>query len=97
MLFKNSYKSVIVERGGNELISKRFINNLGIMQKLPVFLLGKSDTTSAMPSVLFALVILEIGSHILPRLAWTAILLFCVPHHSCDDRHMLPCPAFCSH
>jgi hypothetical protein len=29
-----------------------------------------------MPPALFALVILEIGSHFLPRLIWIAILLF---------------------
>jgi hypothetical protein len=38
----------------------------------------------------FALVILEIECCFLPRLAWTAVLLFYASCHCWDDRHMLP-------
>jgi hypothetical protein len=34
-----------------------------------------------MPPVLFALVILERGSHFLPRPVWTTVLLFWDSHH----------------
>jgi hypothetical protein len=37
---------------------------------------GRCFTTSAMPLAIFARVILEIGSHFLPKLAWTMIPLF---------------------
>jgi hypothetical protein len=42
---------------------------------------------------LFALVILEIGSHLLPRSTWTTILFY-TSHHHWDDRCILPHPAF---
>jgi hypothetical protein len=43
---------------------------------------------------LFTVVILEIGSCFLPRLAKTVILLFYTSSHSWDDRHVPPHPAF---
>jgi hypothetical protein len=50
-----------------------------------------------MPPALFALVILEIGSHFLPRLVCTTIILFKVYHHCWDNRYVpspLPCTFF---
>jgi hypothetical protein len=57
-------------------------------------LLGKCSTSWATPLDLFSLVILEIGSHFLPKLAWTLILLFYASHYTWDDRHVPPCPTF---
>jgi hypothetical protein len=37
---------------------------------------------------------LEIGSHFLPRMAWTVVLLFYACPHSWEDRSVLPLPAF---
>jgi hypothetical protein len=45
-------------------------------------------------SAIFVLVILEIESSSLPKLAWTSILLFCASYHSWDDRCTPPYPAF---
>jgi hypothetical protein len=39
-------------------------------------LLGRRSTTWATPTALFALIILETGSHLFPEWAWTTILLF---------------------
>jgi hypothetical protein len=33
------------------------------------------------------------GSHFLPRVAWTVVLLFYTSCHSWDDSHVLLCPA----
>jgi hypothetical protein len=57
-------------------------------------LLDRNSTTWATPLDLFALVILEIGSWFLPRLAFTAILLFYASCCSLDDRHVSPCKVF---
>jgi hypothetical protein len=51
---------------------------LGI--ELALCLLGRRSTTWASLPALFVLVIFEIGSHFIPRLAWTVILLFVLPH-----------------
>jgi hypothetical protein len=55
--------------------------------------LGRHSTTWATPPVLFALVILEIGSRFLPRLAWTTVLLFYTSCHGWDDGGVPPCSA----
>jgi hypothetical protein len=47
-----------------------------------------------MSLAIFAVLILEIGSHFLPRLSWTAVLLCYISHCSWDDRCMSPCPPF---
>jgi hypothetical protein len=46
------------------------------------------------PPARFALVILEIGSCFLPRLAWTTILLLYASCYSWDVRHVSPHPTF---
>jgi hypothetical protein len=52
-----------------------------------------SHTSRSIPS---GLVILEIGSCFLPKLAWTTILLFYASYCRWDDRQVPPCPAvFC--
>jgi hypothetical protein len=50
-------------------------------------LLGSHPTTWPIPPVLCALVILEIGSCFLPRLAWIATFLFCASWQQENDRH----------
>jgi hypothetical protein len=42
----------------------------------------------------FALVTLEIGSHFLPRLTWTVILLFYTSPHHWVTMCVPPCPVF---
>jgi hypothetical protein len=44
------------------------------------FVQGRCSTTLAMPPVLFALVILEIGSHFLHKPTWTSIFPFDISH-----------------
>jgi hypothetical protein len=57
---------------------------------------GRCSTAWATLLVFFALIILEIGSCVLPRLAWIGILLFKAPCHSWDGRHKPPHTAlFC--
>jgi hypothetical protein len=59
-------------------------------------LLGRCSTAWASLPTLFAMVNLEMGSHFLPRLAWTVVLLFWASCHSWDDRRLPPHPAlFC--
>jgi hypothetical protein len=55
---------------------------------------GRHSTTWATLLPHFALVILEIGSHFLPRLAWTTILLFHTIHHHWYDRYIPSHAAF---
>jgi hypothetical protein len=56
--------------------------------------LGNHCVALSMPQVLFALVILEIGSCFLPRPAWTMFLLFYAFCSSWNDRHAPPHLAF---
>jgi hypothetical protein len=57
-------------------------------------LVGGHCTTWAITPALFALVILDLGSHFLLRPALTTVLVFYASCCSCDDRHAPPCPAF---
>jgi hypothetical protein len=56
-------------------------------------LLGRCCITWAMPLVLFALVIFQVGSSFLPGLAWTVIILLNLLG-SWDHRYVPPCPAY---
>jgi hypothetical protein len=47
----------------------------------------------AMPSALFALVILETGSCFLPGTVWTTVFRYHASCHSQDDRYIPPWPA----
>jgi hypothetical protein len=53
-------------------------------------LLGWQSVTSAF----FALAVLDIGSHFLPRLACNSILFFYASCHCWNDRHSPPYQAF---
>jgi hypothetical protein len=59
-------------------------------------LLDRHSTAWDTPPFLFALVILETGSHFLPRPAWTMILPFYTYDCHWNDRLMPPCLAFFS-
>jgi hypothetical protein len=52
-----------------------------------------SRQTWAPPPALFTLVILDTGSHFLPRPAWTLIVLLYTSCHCWDDRHLPLHPA----
>jgi hypothetical protein len=57
-------------------------------------LLGRHSSAWVMLLSFFVLVIFEIGSHFLPGLAWTTILLFYTSCCTWDDRYVPPHPAF---
>jgi hypothetical protein len=54
-------------------------------------LLGRISSAWITPSALLTLVILEMGSSILFRPAWTVTLPCYASHCSCDDRYIPPC------
>jgi hypothetical protein len=61
-----------------------------------IHLPGRPSTPWATPLALFALAVLMIRSHFLPKLDWTVILLFKASLHCWDDRHTwLDPPFFC--
>jgi hypothetical protein len=56
-------------------------------------LLGRNSSALTMTPAIFAMVILELGSHFFPKLAWTEIILFMLPASCWDDRLTLSCLA----
>jgi hypothetical protein len=57
-------------------------------------LIGRYFSAWTMPPASFALVILDLGSYVLPRLTWTVIFLFYAFHSRWDDKHAPPGPTF---
>jgi hypothetical protein len=57
-----------------------------------LYFLRSHSTTWAIPPALFVLVIFEIGACFLPRLVWTAVMLYMLLH-TWNDRQELPCCA----
>jgi hypothetical protein len=69
-----------------------FLTVLGFELRASNLLDRTSNTQATLPSF-FTLVILEIRSYFLPRLAWTMTLLFYTSYLHWDDRHIPLCPA----
>jgi hypothetical protein len=72
-----------------------FFCNTGVLTQGLVCLTGTCSTTWVIPPSLFALVIVQVGSHVFcPGLSSDSHPPIYGLLHSWDERHMPPCPAY---